>query len=285
MSLRVHLTFSPRLFVVGNDLPANLKRKIRAKRPPLGHVVPKAVRAKKGGSSANPCLRPQGKAREAGLNNPSMLKIIGGTARGRRLDSPNVYLRPMMGKVREALYSTLTSFGLYNVPSTTRHLDIYAGSGSVGLESLSRGAAHCTFIDLSEDCCNAVKRNVAWCQFDGKAQVVCADALQALREPESVGLLMPYQIITLCPPYEEVTYGELLDAVANSPLVAEDTIVVIEYPTELGTLPHVYHSRNGGAMVGVRNRRYGRTVIGIYIVNPSGNMEVADSRPEDFVSL
>jgi 16S rRNA (guanine(966)-N(2))-methyltransferase RsmD len=190
----------------------------------------------------------------------------------------------MMGKVREALFSTLTSFGLYDVP-TTRHLDIFAGSGSVGLESLSRGAAHCTFIDLSEDCCNAVKRNVAWCQFDGKAQVVRADALQALREPESMGLLMPYQIITLCPPYEEVAYGDLLDAVANSPLVEEDTIVVIEYPTELGTLPHVYHSRNGGVMVGVRNRRYGRTVIGIYIVNPSGNMEVADSRPEDFVSL
>ena len=53
------------------------------------------------GGSSSPKLRPQGKARAAGLNNPSNLKILGGTARGRRLDSPEVYLRPMMGKVRE----------------------------------------------------------------------------------------------------------------------------------------------------------------------------------------
>ena len=115
------------------EIPANLRRKVTAKRPALGHIVPDAVKVKGTGGSANPRLRPQGKAREAGMNNPSMLKIAGGTARGRRLDSPTVYLRPMMGKVREAVYSTFTSFGLYDVDST-RHLDIFSGSGSVGLE-------------------------------------------------------------------------------------------------------------------------------------------------------
>jgi hypothetical protein len=59
------------------------------------------------GGSASPKLRPQGKARAAGLNNPSNLKILGGIARGRRLDSPEVYLRPMMGKVREVSTSKL----------------------------------------------------------------------------------------------------------------------------------------------------------------------------------
>lgn len=53
------------------------------------------------GGSSSPQLRPQGKARADGINNPSNLKILGGIARGRRLDSPDVYLRPMMGKVRE----------------------------------------------------------------------------------------------------------------------------------------------------------------------------------------
>ena len=53
------------------------------------------------GGSSSPKLRPQGKRRAEGLNNPSNLKILGGIARGRRLDSPEVYLRPMMGKVRE----------------------------------------------------------------------------------------------------------------------------------------------------------------------------------------
>jgi 16S rRNA (guanine966-N2)-methyltransferase len=85
--------------------------------------------------------------------------------------------------------------------------------------------------------------------------------------------------------YEEVVYADLLEAVANSPLVTEDTIVVIEYPIELGCLPHVLSRDDGGALIGVRNRRYGRTVIAMYIVNPTGVLSVADSRPEEFVNV
>jgi 16S rRNA (guanine(966)-N(2))-methyltransferase RsmD len=198
----------------------------------------------------------------------------------------------MMGKVREAVFSTFTAFGLYDpsVSSGTRHLDVFAGSGSVGLESLSRGAAHCTFVDLSGDCCAAIQRNVAWCQFDEeRAAIVQADALKALREPQAVGLPVgsTYQIVTLCPPYEEVVYGDLLEAVANSDLVTDDTVVMVEYPVELGCLPHVVSRREdgGGAMVGVRNRRYGRTVIAVYVVNPTGKLRSAESRPEEFVDV
>jgi 16S rRNA (guanine966-N2)-methyltransferase len=222
------------------------------------------------------------------LNSPSNLKIFGGTARGRRLDSPSVYLRPMMGKVREAVYSTLTSFGLYDFPDV-RHLDCFAGSGSVGLESLSRGARHCTFCDLSQDCCNAIERNIQWCQFDNgedhTTQVVCSDVLQLLRDPVAVGIPEgeTFGIVTICPPYEEVVYADLLDAVANSPAVTEDTIVLMEYPVELwGELPHVY-SGETTTMIRIRNRKYGRTVIAMYICNPTGRIEDAESRPEEFV--
>jgi len=265
------------------EMPANLKRKVRAKRDPLGHVIPQKTKKKGAGGSANPKLQPQGKARAAGMNNPSMLKIIGGSARGLRLDSPDVYLRPMMGKVREAVYSTFTSFGLYD----TRHLDIFAGSGSVGLESLSRGAAHCTFVDLSQNCCDAVERNANWCKFSDKYDVLCADVYKVLQQPQTVGIpaATTYQIVTMCPPYEEVVYADLLHSVANSELVTDDTIVLIEYPIELGCLPHVYPRKDGGAMIGVRNRKYGRTIIAMYIVNPTGRLEVAESRPEEFVSL
>jgi 16S rRNA (guanine(966)-N(2))-methyltransferase RsmD len=300
MTLTHSLTHSSLLFSVlhsqrveeTNDntaIPPNLRRKVRAKRPPRGHVIPRSKKVKGVvGGSSNPRLRPQGKAREAGLNNPSNIKIIGGSARGRRLDSPQVYLRPMMAKVKEALFSTLTSFGMYDNGMATRHLDVFAGSGSVGLESLSRGATHCTFVDVSQDCCAAMERNVQWCQFleRDQTQIVCADYLLALREPPSVGIstTVPYDIITLSPPYEEVVYAELLEAVVNSPLVGEDTVVVVEYPVELGNLPHVVPQENGvGAMVGVRNRKYGRTLIAIYVVNPSGNLKVADCRPEEFV--
>ena len=239
-----------------------------------------------GGGSANPKLRPQGKAREAGLNNPSMLKILGGVAKGRRLDSPEVYLRPMMGKVKEAVYSTFTSIGLYNVDNTN-HLDIFSGSGSVGLESLSRGAAHCTFVDLSQDCCAAVERNLSWCKFEEQGNVVCADALAFLRDPHAHGIpiFQRYQVVTLCPPYEEIVYGDLMEAVANSPVVQDDTIILVEYPVELGCFPHVFDREDGGKLIGIRNRKYGRTVIAMYIVNPTGKLDLASSRPEEFISL
>ncbi len=199
-----------------------------------------------------------------------------------------MYLRPMMGKVKEAVYSTFASFGLYDATLSSsstdavRHLDIFSGSGSVGLESLSRGASHCTFVDMSPDCCNTCERNVQRCGFDGwvkeggglgtgptadadgepRARVVCSDAYRALRHPETVGIPSDskYDIVTLCPPYEEIVYAELLEAVANSILVTEDTIVLVEYPVELGCLPHVIGREDGGVLIGVRNRRYGRTV-------------------------
>jgi len=77
----------------------------------------------------------QGKAREQGIQNVSRLKVIGGTHKGRIVSSPDVYLRPMMGKVKEALFSTLRSFGMYEEQfGPVKHVDVFAGSGSVGLE-------------------------------------------------------------------------------------------------------------------------------------------------------
>lgn len=272
-----------------NDLPANLKRKVDAKRPTLGHVVPKNSRTRrfnepsdKGGSNAAQ-LRAQGKGRDTKrYNNPSNLRILGGSHKGRKLESPDVYLRPMMGKVKEAVYSTLISFGLYDDEEgrecRTRHLDIFSGSGSVGLESLSRGAWHCTFVDMSNDCCGTCERNIEKCGFDDwnegglgsgigeegepVAKVVCTDAFRALRQPETVGINpnCKYDIVTLCPPYEEIVYADLIHAVANSELIKEDTIILLEYPVELGCLPHAIKQENGGVLVGLRNRRYGRTV-------------------------
>lgn len=311
------------------EIPKNLMRKVNAKRSALGHVVPYSARQKQkkqqnkqSGGYNSPQLQPQGKRREMNLNNPSNLKILGGFLKGRKLQSPQeVYLRPMMGKVREAVYSTFTSFGLYQTTSTdsktapnTRHLDIFAGSGSVGLESLSRGASHCTFVDLANDCCQTIHRNIELLIETSPnadsitTNVVQCDVYQALTNPNQHGIEGLFDIITLCPPYEEIVYGDLLEAVANSPLLKEDTIVLIEYPVELGMLPHVLdrncvvgnnkgneeegtfdknlqEQNTRGKLIGVRNRKYGRTVIAMYICNPTGVLELAHSRPEEFIDF
>lgn len=116
----------------------------------------------------------------------------------------------------------------------------------------------------------------------------CADAYTALRHPAAAGIPAgsTYQILTLCPPYEEVAYGDLLEAAVASALVTDDTVLLLEYPVELlGSLPPVVTVGDHTA-VGVRNRRYGRTVIALYVINPTGRLaEAARSRPEEFVAL
>lgn len=284
-----------------DDSSQRYKQKVEAKRPFLGHVVPKNSSTRQRRQ-----VRPQGQYADdypRKTKGAPPLKILGGSFRGRRLISPQVHLRPMMGKVREACYSTLTYFDLYKPPTSAatkalcRHLDIFAGSGSVGLESLSRGATHCTFVDLAPECCSTIRSNLDLCGVTDKAEVVNADALEMLRDPiaamqksglpvdDEHSLMLPYQIVTLCPPYEEIVYADLIDAVCNSKLVTDDTVVLIEYPIELGCLPHVYDLESGGKMIGLRNRRYGRTVVALYIINPTGRLDAADSRPEEFVSL
>eukprot|EP00611_Tribonema_gayanum_P030383 TRINITY_DN8438_c0_g1_i2.p1 TRINITY_DN8438_c0_g1~~TRINITY_DN8438_c0_g1_i2.p1 ORF type:complete len:367 (-),score=105.06 TRINITY_DN8438_c0_g1_i2:319-1377(-) len=234
-----------------------------------------------GTSGGTKRVRAQGSEREEGLNNAQRLRVLGGVAKGRRLESPEVYLRPMMGKVKEALYNTLLSFGLFE-GAGPRFLDLFCGSGSVGVEALSRGASHVTFVDLAAECCAVAERNAVACGFEGQGSAVRGDVLRVLSQPSAFGLDAPYDVVTITPPYAEVVYGDLIAAAASSPLVREDTIVVIEYPVELGCLPHVI---GDGRLVGLRNRRYGRTVLGVYICRPTGRLDMADSRPEEFISL
>ena len=260
----------------GDDMPES----IRAPRPVRSDIK------SKGGTKA-PRRSNQGKALELGMSNPSRLKVMGGKARGRRLDSPQVQLRPMMGKVKEALFSTLTFFGVFDETNgAVRHLDLFSGSGSVGIESLSRGAAEAVFVDLAQECCDVAEKNVAWCELvspDGASlagRAVCADVGLVLTEPLRFGLDKPFDLVTVTPPYEEVSYPLLCEQLATSPLVVDDTIVVVEYPIELGTLPPVL----GTHLKGIRNRRYGRTALAIYVCNPTGRWDL-DARSEEFVEL
>lgn len=227
------------------------------------------------GGSGRIRVRNQGAKREKEIVNPNRLRIIAGTAKGKKIDSPDVYLRPMMAKVREAVFSTLDFIGVFQ-GNTTRVLDMFAGSGSVGLEALSRGAAHCTFVDLAENCIETCHLNSKSCGFDSRVTSVCARAEDVLTNPAQYNLDQPYRLISITPPYQEVVYKELIDAVCNSPLVAPDTIVVIEYPEEMGSLPPILGEDK---LFGVRNRRYGRTILGIYVYRPS---ESIDMRPAEF---
>ena len=249
-------------------------------------------------------LIPQGKPKPQELNNPNKLRILGGRVKGRKIDSPDVYLRPMMSKVREAVFSTLTYMGLFAPERGTRVLDIFAGAGSVGLESLSRGAAHATFVDLSSECTNTILNNAMKCGFtiqssmssmlypigtqnaamsgggsslEGEVRTVTARAEEVLGSPLTFGLNEPFDFISLTPPYREVSYPQLLSLLCTTSLLAEDGIVLVEYPLEMGSLPPIIGDHH--ELVGLRNRRYGRTVLAMYVSRPR---RLYDLRPMEF---
>ena len=88
-----------------------------------------------------------------------------------------------------------------------------------------------------------------------------------------------YGGVILINPYGEVIYKILIEAVCNSPLIVQDTLVVIEYPVEMGTLPFILGEDK---LYGIRNRKYGRTVLGLYVYRPNNKY---DMRPDEFLSL
>merc|ERR1719409_1188365 len=135
-----------------------------------------------------------------------------------------------MGKVREALFSTLVSLGVFRAPRQVRHMDAFCGSGSVGVEALSRGGAGCVFVDLSPDA-----RNAETCGFSQKYETCPRDVAAALNDEALRGPGL--DLLTLTPPYEEVDYDDLMAAVASSPLLNADCVVVVESPVERGKPP------------------------------------------------
>lgn len=124
----------------------------------------------------------------------------------------------MMGKVREALFSQLVSFDLFASQRPPRVLDLFCGAGSVGLEALSRGAGGAVFVDLAQECCDCVERNLKGCGLEGKGQTVRCRAEEALRDPERVGIRGTFDLVSITPPYEEVVYADLIRDVINSPV-------------------------------------------------------------------
>lgn len=237
--------------------------------------APRQIRG--GGRAFRGNVKSQGKRYSVRLPpNPPGLRVSAGSARGRRIRSPNVYLRPMMAKVRESLFSMLRLFDILRPDCAA--LDLYAGSGSVGIEALSRGIGRSVFVDFSEECVETIDSNLTNCQFIERGQTVRAKVEDFLKDGARYNGGHHYDLITITPPYEEVDYANLMDAVNESDCVGEGTFVVVEYPVELQSLPPAIGSR----LIGLRNRRYGRTVVAIYACQPDVDIEI---RPQEFISI
>ncbi len=173
-----------------------------------------------------------------------MTRIIAGEARGRRLVVPRGELtRPTADRAREGLFSSLQS--LVDVEGA-RVLDLYAGSGAIGLEALSRGAAEVTLVEDDPAACKAISANVAAVGLPG------AELVQDRVEDVLLGPASAYDVVVLDPPYDLDVDPVLLALV---PWLAIDAVVAVERRTR-GPAPAWPEG-----LVAVRTRRYGEATL------------------------
>jgi 16S rRNA (guanine966-N2)-methyltransferase len=158
------------------------------------------------------------------LGKPCAMRIIAGQAHGRRLKAPRgLHTRPTSARARESIFSRLTvRMDLAGV----QVLDIFAGSGSLGIESLSRGAVHVTFVDSSRDAAAAIRANLAQLELSDRARIVVSDVRRALgelgRSRES------FDLVFVDAPFKDDMSAEVLALLGEFQLVAPGGWIVVE---------------------------------------------------------
>lgn len=147
-------------------------------------------------------------------------RIIGGVHRGRRFEFPgNAELRPSPDRVRETLFNWLQP-----LMAGARCLDLFAGSGALGLEALSRGAAHAEFVDRTAAATSAIREHLGILREGAKARVNTSDVLAFLRSPPAAG----FDIVFVDPPYAAGLLEPTLSALAADNWLAAGAHIYIE---------------------------------------------------------
>ncbi|KAF5958881.1 hypothetical protein HYC85_006106 [Camellia sinensis] len=213
-----------------------------------------------------------------------LLQVLGGTAKRKKLLSPKgMDVRPMMEVVKGAAFDILQAAG--GCPASLRPgrwLDLYSGTGSVGIEALSRGCSENDFVVFDERAkdndhnlptMTFITRDYRFftpspvhhfsidlflSSYDLKTEVYILIETLQLMNCFCVGKDGPFDYISVTPPYTEVDYGVLMDQVSKSSVVGEDTFIVVEYPLRTDMLDSC------GCLIKISDRRFGRTHLAIY---------------------
>jgi len=149
------------------------------------------------------------------------MRVIGGVARGRRLKAfKGLSIRPTSDKVREAIFNILPDLSGKDI------LDLYAGTGAMGIEALSRGGEQCVFVDKNPTSIRVIKRNLEICGFLDMATILQMDVGKALRSLGKKG--RRFNIIFIDPPYEAGLMGKTLTGIEENRLILQGGIVVAE---------------------------------------------------------
>ena len=151
------------------------------------------------------------------------MRVITGTARGVQLKTPEgIQTRPTSDRVKEALFSIIQ----FDVPGK-RVLDLFGGTGQLGIEALSRGAKSAVFVDAGDKACKLIRENLHRCKMDNNAQIIRADYLQYLQTCRD-----KFGLIFLDPPYAEVFLENALKKISEIDILSGCGIIICERPVD-----------------------------------------------------
>lgn len=177
------------------------------------------------------------------------MRIIAGDYKGRRLYSPlDDDIRPTTDKVKEAIFSIIQEY-----IDEAICIDLFAGSGNLGLEALSRGAKYCYFCDASRKSLELVKKNIQYCKAENKSEIIAGDYTKTLCK-----INRKADIIFLDPPYKNGLMQGCFEKIRENDVLSEDGIIIAE---------HGHYEELPDELFGyekIKEKKYGSIVISIY---------------------
>ncbi len=177
------------------------------------------------------------------------MRVISGISRGIQLKTPNGNnTRPTADRVKEAMFSIIQ----FDIPGACV-LDLFGGTGQLGIEALSRGADCAVFVDQNKDACRLIHENVKRANFADAARVVCSDYVSYLQNCKQ-----KFHIILLDPPYAEVFLEKSLNLITEIDILQSGGIIVTERP--LGKdLPWTFEGYTRS-----KDYKYGNTLLSLF---------------------
>lgn len=176
------------------------------------------------------------------------MRVITGTARGTSLKAPaGMTTRPTADKVKQALFNIIQ----YDISGDV--LDLFAGSGQLGIEALSRGARHCVFVDQSADAIRVIRDNLEKTKLADRAQVIRADSLSYLARCRKT-----FRLIFLDPPYAEKSLENAIKCISEIDILGESGIIITERPVGKDL------KGDFGELIPSKDYRYGTTIITLF---------------------
>jgi 16S rRNA (guanine966-N2)-methyltransferase len=180
------------------------------------------------------------------------MRIIAGSAKGTRLKMvPGKHVRPTADRVKESLFQVIGPFF-----AGGRVLDLFAGTGALGLEALSRGFDRGVFVDQSRTSCDIIRMNAEAAKLADRVEIYRRDARAALKMLQVKGY--QFGLILLDPPYHKNLLLPALECIAGTELLEKDGIVVAEHPRDLDMDFEI------ASLIKIRSLSYGDTGITLY---------------------